>query len=392
MLTILAKQPLSFASTPHADTNPCEGAKPADAVITDEFGEVAATIADYFDNRNCSEMMDTGYNVDLPQAGMDVTDYDTPYGLINTTAYGAAATWFDPILVDYSETDLCPVNIHWHKGSEHKSLGQFDEDGTGPHNHTQGEIYQVPYAGYYNEDATHRARRLKKESRRRRLAETYEHEEHTEGQGELGEDGEEETDGTRLGMQCHHYDESDAKFTTLYDWQYCKHMEVGQTYEVHWPHSAAGACGTDWQYQYPFYDGVFCTPGVISLGAEPAFNVNQKVGVEGQVFVIVNSEEEQYQHDLLWGAWKDESHWVDVAKYIGSTTGTTRDNEVCSMYAPITWQVDRTCHLISAQSFDELCRKMLNEIHDDLYEETHPHGARELVIPRWASDELYNRK
>merc|ERR1711998_115757 len=30
------------------------------------------------------------------------------------------------------------------------------------------------------------------------------------------------------------------------------------TYEVHWPHSAIGACNTPYQYQSPFYDGVFC--------------------------------------------------------------------------------------------------------------------------------------
>ena len=32
------------------------------------------------------------------------------------------------------------------------------------------------------------------------------------------------------------------------------------------------------------------------------------------------------------------------------------------MYAPITWQVDRTCHKISASSFDEMCRYMYNQV------------------------------
>merc|ERR1712078_621855 len=120
-------------------------------------------------------------------------------------------------------------------------------------------------------------------------------------------------------FRCHHYDETDAKFTTPYEWKYCVNMTVGETYEVHWPHSAAGACGTKWQYQTPFYDGVFCMPGVISIGDTPPFNVPAKVGVQGQVFTIVNSDAAEYQKDdLLSGAWMDDSHWVDVAKYVGS--------------------------------------------------------------------------
>merc|ERR1712039_467128 len=169
-------------------------------------------------------------------------------------------------------------------------------------------------------------------------------------------------------------------------------MEVGQTYEVHWPHSAAGDCGTEWQYQYPFYDGVFCNDGIISLGDVPPLNVWKTVGVQGQVFTIVHGDEAEYTNmDLFAGAWQDDTHWVDVAKYSGSTTGTSRDNEVCSMYAPITWQVDRTCHKVSAASFDKMCEKMMMQS-DDMSEDTHPHGARELVIPEWANMALYRRK
>ena len=66
-------------------------------------------------------------------------------------------------------------------------------------------------------------------------------------------------------IRCHHYNNSDAKFTTEYKWKHCKDMKVGETYEVHWPHSAAGACNTPNQYQTPFYDGVFCRDDIISL-------------------------------------------------------------------------------------------------------------------------------
>jgi hypothetical protein len=195
-------------------------------------------------------------------------------------------------------------------------------------------------------------------------------------------------------MLCYHYDETDPKFTTPYAWEYCEGMEVGQTYEVHWPHSAAGACGTKWQYQYPFYDGVFCMPGIISLGAEPPFNVPERIGVEGQVFTIVNTDDYAYPDyangDLFHGAWKDDTHWVDVAKYIGSTTGTSRDNVVCSMYSPITWQVDRTCHMISAASFDNMC-KMMKEVADDMSADLVPHGSRELVNDTWTTATVVRR-
>ena len=74
----------------------------------------------------------------------------------------------------------------------------------------------------------------------------------------------------------------------------------------------------------------------------------------------------------------DGEKGVDMAKYTGSTTGTSRDNDVCSRYTPITWQVDRKCHMISASSFDKMCEDMkanLDDMSDDLY----PHGAREVV-------------
>ena len=76
---------------------------------------------------------------------------------------------------------------------------------------------------------------------------------------------------------------------------------------------------------------------------------------------------------------------VDVAKYTGSTTGTSVDNTICSQYAPITWQVDRKCHLISASSFDKMCADMLSQ-RDDMSTDVYPHGSRELVNDTYAAD------
>merc|ERR1719203_2040657 len=289
--------------TIEAEINPCADKTPAG-----------------FDNSPC--MDEDGNVIVAEQAGANVTK-----------GYkGEREAFGTPITVPYSETDLCPVNVHWHLGTEHYSLGEYDENGSGP---------------YHSDDD------------RRHLV------------GDV-----------RMGYQCNHYDESDPKFTTEYEWEHCVDMEVGETYEIHWPHSAAGACGTPWQYQTPFYNGVFCTDGVISISP---LNTYSTIGVQGQVFTIVN-DEEYYYDDLFSGMIVDgEEKGTDMAYYTGSTTGTSRDNEICSNWAPITWQVDRKCHLISASSFDKLCHDMkmqLNDMKDDLY----PHGSRELVADKLAAN------
>jgi len=238
-----------------------------------------------------------------------------------------------PITAEYSEAGLCPVNVHWHLGAEHYSAGQFDEKGTGP-------------------------------SHRRELGANI-----------------------RQGFQCRHFKSGDAKFTKPYKWEHCTNMEIGQTYEVHWPHSAAGDCGTRHQYQTPFYDGVFCNDGIISLSP---LNTFEKIGVQSQVFTIVN-DESYYVPNLIEGAITTGGKWNDVAKYTGSTTGTSRDNTVCSKYTPITWQVDRTCHLISASSFDKMCADMKMQA-DDMSGDLYPHGSRALVADHLAADNQVDRQ
>merc|ERR1712050_646473 len=117
--------------------------------------------------------------------------------------------------------------------------------------------------------------------------------------------------------------------------------------------------------------------------------VNENIGVQAQVFTIVN-DEKFFFPDLMRGAIIDGDHWKDVAKYTGSTTGTSRDNEICSGYAPITWQVDRKCHLISASSFDKMCADMKSQ-HDDMSGDMHPHGSRALVWQNLTANNQANR-
>merc|ERR1712241_844526 len=160
-----------------------------------------------------------------------------------------------------------------------------------------------------------------------------------------------EDESVRYGYACRHWkNETNTMWTKEYEWKHCSGMQVGATYEIHWPHSAIGACKTPWQFQSPFYDGVFChfNEAVAESVAVPQ-NMANAVGVQAQVFTVVN-DEKYYYPDLLNGAienWVIEGEtsskvWTDVAAYTGSTTGTSRSNTICSKYSPITWQVDRT--------------------------------------------------
>merc|ERR1712232_547292 len=100
---------------------------------------------------------------------------------------------------------------------------------------------------------------------------------------------------------------------------HCEGMHVGETYEVHWPHSAMGMCNTPFQYQTPFYDGVFCRTDV------PPGETNKQVGVQAQIYTIIN-DEDYYYPDLIRGWIKEGNYASDVAYYTGSTTGTSRNN------------------------------------------------------------------
>jgi len=248
--------------------------------------------------------------------------------------------------VPYFQTSLCPVNVHWHLGAEHRSDGEFDEAGTSPGHAGTPDTEGISAGG-------------------------------DQPGGRRLQHAEDEHVVTRYGYACHHYDGANSAFDDDYVWQHCLDMHVGETYEVHWPHSAFGACGTPNQYQSPFYDGVFCRATAEALGGLVPQNIADGVGVQAQVFTIIN-DEDYYYPDLFRGMIVDGLMGADVAAYSGSTTGTSRDNAVCSAYTPITWQVDRACHLISASSFDKMCADMKQQ-RDDMSSDLHPHGARDLV-------------
>lgn len=240
--------------------------------------------------------------------------------------------------------EMCAVNVHWHLGAEHKVTGQYDESGSSP---------------------SHDRRLEAKPSYHRNLA------------GDV-----------RYGGKCHLYNDTLPEFTTEYDWKHCVGIHVGDTYEVHWPHSKAGACGTPNQFQTPFYDGVFCRHGAADTATEVNLlaDLPGRVGVQAQVFTIINDEDYFYPN-LMQGMIIDGDYGADMAHYTGSTTGTTRNNTMCSSYTPLTWQVDRKCHLISASTFDKMCADMKQQ-RDDMSDDLHAHGAREVVLPEFAANNV----
>ena len=263
---------------------------------------------------------------------------------------------------DYNAAGMCTVNVHWHIGAEHRSEGQYDENAAFDH------PYKDTYAGSH-----------------RRLASS---------------DG-----GMRIGHMCvkgkELWEANDPSVRNAdgsvneYDWKYCKDMHVGLTYEFHWPHSSLGACQTPWQYQYHFLDGVLCgaTMGNVDIGTASQLLMDKThgIGVEGQVFTIVNSATDAAAKRPTWdvlNGWDRQAieetkndATGGVAYYQGSTTGDAANNDdVCRGTGNlVTWHQDRKCHTLEASTMDEMCRRMLVISADDMSPDVAPHGARETV-------------
>uniref|UniRef100_A0A7S2U9R3 Uncharacterized protein n=1 Tax=Attheya septentrionalis TaxID=420275 RepID=A0A7S2U9R3_9STRA len=269
-----------------------------------------------------------GTDPQLPPISCDSRDVSRQSGVNVTKGYNVRlATDTKPLAVPFSEVrGLCPVNVHWHIGAEHLSEGEYDRNGVGP---------PPPPPGI--------------------------------------------SAGSRLS--CHYYDMKNPIFTKEYNWKYCRNMQVGQTYEVHWPHSNMGACNTVNQYQTPFLDGVFC---------RVATHVGETIiGVQTQIFTIVN-DEDYYYSDLFRGMIVDgDKMGTDITKYTGSTTGSNFNNEICSPYTGIHWQVDRKCHLISTSSFDQMCADMLSH-NPNMSVDVKPGGSRVLAADFIAADNHQN--
>jgi hypothetical protein len=277
-------------------------------------------------------------------------------GDVTKGAVGLYEGALDPV-PDYSAAGMCTVNVHWHIGAEHRSEGEYDETYAFEHRRLASvdtAVYEPTLKGS-----------------KRRLA------------------------GGRVGHMARQakemHDSSDPLVANEYDWKFCQDMHVGLTYEFHWPHSSLGACQTEWQYQYHFLDGVLCGATMAGLDIETAVDAlvtrAHNIGVEGQVFTIVNSDDPS-SSDYLRPTWDSMNSWdrelaTDIAYYQGSTTGDAADNdqECRGTGGVVTWHVDRKAHLLEAATMDNLCRLMLVIPSDDMSPDVAPHGARETTTP-----------
>eukprot|EP00438_Fugacium_kawagutii_P033066 Skav220248 [mRNA] locus=scaffold4467:25103:28283:- [translate_table: standard] len=285
-------------------------------------------------------------------------------------------------LTDEQANFLPLVNVHFHLGAEHKSDSYNDG--------TDSEAYDAQSSG-------------------RRLAAN-----------------------PRPGWMCP-TDTLTSSQLTSYNFQYCEGVEVGKSYEVHYVHSSAGVDvdmtdgvnaddladglggreGKVCQHTFArkmlseengerksdrmnevcenhethlfrgFLSGHFLVcdfaktrkcdvRSLLFRAANGRGILNPMVVVQGQVYQIVSGG--PVVDDLLHG-WTVVGHDNSVM-YPGSTTGQSWDNSVCSPYA-ITWHVDKDCHQVSPESFDNLCKMMKEQY--NMVSDLKPHGSRILV-------------
>merc|ERR1712187_975544 len=243
------------------------------------------------------------------------------------------------------------VNVHFHLGAEHKS-------------------------DYYNDEADF----LLYDSTHRRLEEEGVEVAAEEEEGFFDDTAERRlaTGAVRPGYMCPNTGISADKLTP-YAFQYCKgEIQVGKSYEVHYVHSSAGysaaelAANSDIDLMDDGLGGAANGKGML----------NPMVAVQGQVYHIVKNG--PTNNNLLHG-WTNSVH-ADAVIYMGSSTGPSHNQETCSPYA-VTWHVDKKCHQISPESFDNLCKQMkdLYKLNSDLY----PHGSRKIVDYRWVVPATY---
>ena len=98
----------------------------------------------------------------------------------------------------------------------------------------------------------------------------------------------------------------------------------------------------------------FCAGSVFCNWAAVGNTTYERIGVQAHV------------SNLVRGRMVDATRrqGSDMALYSGFTTGASKSNTVCSLYAPITWQVDCKCRPVSASSFDKMCADMKAERDD----------------------------
>ncbi|CAJ1454553.1 unnamed protein product [Effrenium voratum] len=170
-----------------------------------------------------------------------------------------------------------------------------------------------------------------------------------------------------------------------FDFEHCKNVSVGNTYEFHWVFSTGaplvGLRDDGEEGQLGITDG---------LGGALNRTINPKVIVRGQACRIINNAsldtEEKIDADYadFLTQWRQPPLGQGV-RYMGSTTGNSFDDEVCSPIE-VNWHVDTKCCTLSAQAFDRTCKAMYDE---GLREDLKPKGSRAPVSAANSATVIY---
>ncbi|MEE8522663.1 MAG: delta-class carbonic anhydrase [Thermoanaerobaculia bacterium] len=136
----------------------------------------------------------------------------------------------------------------------------------------------------------------------------------------------------------------------------CAGISAGDTVEVHW---------------------VFTTcdvkPGPTLASCTSSVCQNPQLRVEAKIFYLTEGEGADFAtYDADGGSQPvalPGSH--GAVEYLGSTTGTSFDNQTCSPLQ-VTWRVRPTCGPLDKASLDAWCA-------DNVFDEDHAHGVRPLV-------------
>ncbi|CAK8719043.1 Cadmium carbonic anhydrase repeat-containing protein [Candidatus Electrothrix aarhusensis] len=143
----------------------------------------------------------------------------------------------------------------------------------------------------------------------------------------------------------------------------CEGVKPGDTIEVHWVHSSCDI-----------------TPGKGLGSCLSDTCANPDLRVETQVFLVVNDPEAMdfgamtYDGNIVNGLHQAKSLPGNTGipvEFPGSTTGPKYTQETCSPLQ-VTWSVRPQCAKIDIRSLHAWCK-------DNVFEEDHAHGVRQLV-------------
>ena len=176
------------------------------------------------------------------------------------------------------------------------------------------------------------------------------------GEGEHGHGG---------GYQCNDTKNLTKKELTPVDGKGggCEGVKPGDTIEVHWVHSSCDV-----------------TPGKGLESCLSASCGNPDLRVETQVFLVVNDPDALNFADMAYGgnvvnglhqAKSLPTNTGTPVEFLGSTTGPKYTQETCSPLQ-VTWSVRPQCAKIDINSLNAWCK-------DNVFEEDHAHGVRQLV-------------